>query len=318
MNQFFAESHINFPKLWRITMPVSLVLIVLSLGLFFVRGKAMLGVDFTGGTQVTFDCKQQVSPAELEKTLKGAGYDATVTYKFSAAESDSRKVEVLIRDDMTAKSSNPKDELLTMLNKAYPEAGFSGGIESSVGGLIGWEFSKAALLAILFSTIGIGIYVTIRYEFSYAMASILSLIHDVIVVMGIYVAMGRTISLTVVAAVLTVIGYSMNDTVVVFDRIRENVHLKMPGSYIDVVSNSLNQTMSRTLLTSLTTFLVVVVLYIWGGVAINDFVLIMMLGIIVGTYSSLFIASPVISVWHKRVGRLDRDDPEVHSGRLSE
>jgi len=293
-----------------VAVPISLLLLIASLGLFAYQGKHLLGVDFTGGTQVTFDYAQQISPANMEQTLKNAGYDAVVTYKTNAAVNDSRKLEILIRTDLTQKSSSPKETLEALLNKSFPTAKLSGGQESSVGGLIGWEFSKAALWAIALSIVGIGAYVTMRYEFSYAIASILALVHDVIIVMGIYVAMGRTISLTVVAAVLTVIGYSMNDTVVVFDRVRENVQLQLGNSYVEVMNNSLNQTLNRTILTSLTTFIVVVVLFIWGGVAINDFVLIMMLGIIVGTYSSLFIASPIVALWHKRVARLDRTEAE--------
>ncbi|MGE4564906.1 MAG: protein translocase subunit SecD [Victivallaceae bacterium] len=311
MNQFFVSPNFNFPRAWKVAVPLSIAVSVLSIGLFLYKGSSVLGVDFTGGTQVTFDFKKAVSPAELERSLAAAGYQATVNYKYSAGGNEDGKVEILIRNDLTQKNSNPKDDLEAYLNGKFPDAKLSGGLESSVGGLIGREFSKAALLAVFLSMIGIGIYVTIRYELSYAIASLVALFHDVIVVMGIYVLMERTISLNVVAAVLTVIGYSMNDTVVVFDRIRENVNAKAGGtSYIEVINTSLNQTLSRTILTSLTTFLVVVVLYIWGGVAINDFVLIMMLGIMVGTYSSLFVASLFVAIWHKRVGRLDQAAPE--------
>ena len=187
-----------------------------------------------------------------------------------------------------------------MLNKAFPDAKLSGGLESSVGGLIGWEFTKAALIAIALSMVGIAVYVSLRYEFVYALSSLIALGHDLLVVLGIYLLLGRTISLTVVAALLTVIGYSMNDKVVVFDRIRENVHLGVCKNYVDTVNLSINQTLNRTILTSLTTFIVVFVLFLGGGVAINDFVLVMMLGIVVGTYSSIFIAAPLVSMWHRR------------------
>ncbi len=305
MKQFFSNPDFDFTKVWKWAVMVSLAFILLSFGAFIWKGKSMLGVDFTGGTQITFDYVKQVPAPKLESLLKKSGYDASITYKTDSAMSDSRKVEILIRGDLTKSTAAPQEMIESMLNKAFPDAKFSGGLESTVGGLIGWEFSKAAMWAIFLSMIGIGIYVTIRYEFSYALASVLALVHDVIVVMGIYVLCGRTVSLTVVAAVLTVIGYSMNDTVVVFDRVRENVSLNAAGTFDRVLSLSLNQTLNRTLLTSLTTFIVVAVLFIWGGVAINDFVLIMMLGIVVGTYSSIFIASPIVSFWHKKVSRLD-------------
>ena len=152
----------------------------------------------------------------------------------------------------------------------------------------------------LFTLVGIGIYIMLRYEYTYAMTGVFALLHDVFFVVGIYLLIGRTISLTVVAALLTVIGYSINDKVVIFDRIREKVALKRANNYIDIVNLSVNQTISRTMLTSITTFIVVFMLYLGGGVAINDFVLIMMLGVIVGTASSMFIAAPMIAIWQTR------------------
>lgn len=296
MNQFFTEAKIDFKKLWKICTPVSAALVLASLALFCVKNTSMLGVDFTGGTQVMFNYVKQIPASEMEKALAKINYQAVVTYKSSASAQDSRKVEILIREDMTQKSNSPKEVLQKYLNERFPEAQFSGGQESSVGGLIGWEFSKYAIIAIILSTLGIGAYVTLRYELNYAAASIIALLHDVIIVLGIYILMGRTISLSVVAAVLTTLGYSINDKVVVFDRVRENVRKDEKADYLTTVVGSINQTLSRTVLTSLTTLIVVVVLFIWGGIAINDFVLIMLLGIIVGTYSSMFVAAPAV-VW---------------------
>ncbi len=305
MLQFFKKADFNFPKLWKIGVPVSIVLCLLSIGLFCFRGRDFLSVDFTGGTQVTFNCVQQVPAAKLEAALKAKGITAQATYKF-AAGSDTRKLEILIREDMTQSVNNPKEVILRELTKQFPEAGFSGGLESTVGGLIGRVFIRAAFWAIFFSMIGIGAYLTLRYEFSYAAASIVALAHDVIIVMGIYAVLGRTISLTVVAAILTVIGYSVNDKVVVFDRVRENVRLGISKDYIETINISINSTLSRTVLTSITTLIVIIFLFVGGGVAINDFVLIMLLGVIVGTYSSMFIAASFVARWHRRVATLDR------------
>ncbi len=302
MMQFFKKTEFNFNRMWSKAMTISGILILLSIVVFFVRGKSMLGVDFTGGTQVTFTYAEQIPQEKLEAALKKAGYDATVTYKYNAAAAtDSSKVEILVRGDLTKANANesPMDHLASLLNKEFPTAKLSNGLESSIGGLIGWEFTKAALLAIAFSIIGIGAYVTLRYEFTYALTSILALLHDVIIVTGIFLALGRTISLTVIAALLTVIGYSINDTVVIFDRIRENASLKTCKTYEENVNLSINQTLNRTMLTSLTTFIVVFVLFLGAGVAINDFVLIMMLGIIVGTYSSVFLAGPMVALMRR-------------------
>ncbi len=301
MMQFFKKTEFNFNRMWSKAMTISGILILLSIVVFFVRGKSMLGVDFTGGTQVTFNYAEQIPQEKLEAALKKAGYDATVTYKYNAAATDNSKVEILVRGDLTKANANesPMDHLASLLNKEFPTAKLSNGQESSIGGLIGWEFTKAALLAIAFSIIGIGAYVTLRYEFTYALTSILALLHDVIIVTGIFLALGRTISLTVIAALLTVIGYSINDTVVIFDRIRENASLKTCKTYEENVNLSINQTLNRTMLTSLTTFIVVFVLFLGAGVAINDFVLIMMLGIIVGTYSSVFLAGPMVALMRR-------------------
>ena len=313
--RFTKFDHISMLKLMRggkfdfvgarkISFVVSLAFILLTAGIILVRGTSILGVDFTGGTSVSFNYSEKVPQESIQKVLKAAGYDEpTVTYKANIASANGEeKVEILIRGDLTRKgaSQSPKDELAALLNKNFPQAKFEGGLESSVGGLIGWEFTKAAILAVSLALVGIGLYIMLRYEYTYAMTGVFALVHDVFVVTGIYLLMGRTISLTVVAALLTVIGYSINDKVVIFDRIRENVALKKGESYIDIVNLSVNQTISRTMLTSITTFIVVFILYLGGGVAINDFVLIMMLGVIVGTASSMFIAAPAVAIWQTR------------------
>lgn len=308
MMQFFKKTTIDFEKLWPKMLTASLIFLLCAIAVFAIRGRDVLGVDFTGGTQVTFNYADQIPQEKLQAVLAKAGYNATVSYKFNAAAaSENAKLEIRVRGDLTqaagandGRAVSPKETLAKLLNDAFPTAKLSGGEESSVGGLIGWEFTKAALIAIALSIVGIAVYVSLRYEFVYALSSIVALVHDVIIVMGIYLLMGRTISLTVVAALLTVIGYSMNDSVVVFDRIRENVGLKTCATYAENINLSINQTLNRTILTSLTTFIVVFILFIGGGVAINDFVLIMMLGIIVGTYSSIFIAAPLVSCWHSR------------------
>ena len=302
MLSFMRGSKFDFVSARKVSFIVAAVFIMFTAVLIMVRGTSILGVDFTGGTVVSFNYAEKVPQEDIQKALKAAGYDEpTVTYKANIASANGEeKVEILIRGDLTKKGSAPKESLAAVLNKQFPKAKFEGGLESSVGGLIGWEFTKAAILAVTLAFIGIGVYIMLRYEYTYAMTGVLALMNDVFVVLGIYLMMGRTISLTVVAALLTVIGYSINDKVVIFDRIRENVALKVADNYIDTVNISVNQTISRTMLTSITTFIVVFILYLGGGVAINDFVLIMMLGVIVGTASSMFIAAPAVAVWQTR------------------
>jgi len=327
MMKIFKNPKFDFGAMRNKAFAVSAFLIIASFVLFAVKGKEMLGIDFTGGTVVSFNYAEQIPQGDIEKALEAAGYEASVTYKYNAmARDDNRKLEILVRGDLTRgtveSSSSPKDVLRELLNAKFPKAELSGGLESSVGGLIGDEFRNAALIAIGLSIIGIGIYISLRYEFIYAFSGIVALAHDVIISLGIFIATGRNVSLTVVAALLTVIGYSINDTVVVFDRIRENVNLGTCKTFRENVNLSINQTLNRTLLTSFTTFIVVFVLFLGGGVAINDFVLIMMLGIIVGTYSSIFIAAPLVDIWHSKgkansnnnVKQLDESDSKKLEG----
>ena len=298
MLQIFKNPKFNFLGKAKIFATISIVAIVLSFAIFGVKGKNMLSVDFTGGTLVNFNYTQRVNPQNIEKALKANSIDAQIAYKTNA--SNDQKLEILIQSGDNEVSM---ENIENLLNKTYPELKLTNGNESRIGGLIGMEFSKTAILAIVLSFIGIIIYVSFRYEFSYGMAGVLALVHDVIITSGIFILMGREFSLTVIAALLTIIGYSINDTVVVFDRIRENVDLHPSDSYKNVVNLSINETLSRTLITSITTLVVVVVLCIFGGVAINDFVLVMLIGILVGTYSSICIASPIVAVWHKKIGK---------------
>ncbi|MCQ2377859.1 MAG: protein translocase subunit SecD [Victivallaceae bacterium] len=316
----FRNTKIDFLGHYRKSLIVSAALLLLALAMLFGRGRDVLGVDFTGGTTVTFSYARQIPQEAVEKALLGAGYEEPqVTYKFNlGAGSDEKKsgidnngtLEILIRTDLSEKNAghSPKEAIGELLNKTFPDAKFSGGQESSVGGLIGWEFTKAALWAVALSLVGIGLYIAFRFEYTYAMTGVTMLLHDVLIVIGIYLACGRTISLSVVAALLTVIGYSINDKVVIFDRIRENIALNERAAFGDVVNAAINQTLSRTVMTSVTTFIVVFILLIGDGVAINDFVLIMMLGVVFGTFSSIFIAAPTLANWQsvraKRKARL--------------
>ncbi|MCQ2379643.1 MAG: protein translocase subunit SecD [Victivallaceae bacterium] len=305
MLSIFRNTKYDFIRWYRISGPVAAIAVAAALAIGCIRGTGMLGVDFTGGTVVTFNYAEQVDKEKIESVLAAAGYDEpSVTYKFNIASGNGeRKMEILVRGDLTADNAgrSPKDVIGELLNSKFPNAKFEGGIESSVGGLIGWEFTKAAMWAIALSLVGIGIYITLRYEHTYAVTGVLMLVLDVAVVMGIYLALGRMVSLTVVAAVLTIIGYSINDKVVIFDRIRENIRLAPEDDFGILVNRSVNETLSRTMLTSVTTFIVVFILFLGGGVAINDFVMIMMLGVIFGTCSSIFVAGPFLTAWHRRI-----------------
>jgi len=310
--QFFKEPSINFLGMRSVTGLASLVIIIGLLGFVGWRGKAALGIDFTGGTQVTYKYAENVPSSELKNTLSGAGFNnAKVAYKTNVLE-NSKELEVVLSDKDIAQSSSSgssiQSQIEKILNDKHPGLQLKSGSETSIGGLIGWEFSKSAIIAIVLAIIGIIVYISFRFEFAYAIAAIIAIIHDVIIASGIFILCGYfspgigELSLPVIAALLTIIGYSLNDTIVVFDRIREDLTLVKNKSYKEIINLSINQTLSRTILTSLTTLIVLVVLFLAGGVAIRDFVLVMIVGVLVGTYSSIFIASPIVSVWHRRIG----------------
>ena len=153
--------------------------------------------------------------------------------------------------------------------------------------------------AIIFALIGIVIYITFRFEFGFAAGAIVALLHDILITVGIFTLLGNQLSLPIIAALLTIVGYSVNDTIVVFDRIREDLELLKGRRYVDVANLSINKTLSRTMLTSLTTLLTVVMLLVFGGESINDFAVALLIGILVGTYSSIFVATPVMLLWHR-------------------
>ena len=314
MCSWLKDPKLDFLGKRKIAFGISATLIIFSLVFCLTKGSNMLGIDFTGGTQFTFSYEDRVPIQEIRDTLKQQGYDAKVTYKTSlGAQADNKKLEILIRknvkieDNKGEKIVSPKEKIGALLNAKFTKAKFAGGHESSLGGLVGWEFSKSAIYAIVLAFLGIILYISIRFEFAYAIASIIALMHDVIIATGIFVLCGNEVSLPVVAALLTIIGYSLNDTIVVFDRIREGLTLNPDMHYKKVINMSINKTLSRTILTSLTTLLVLIILFFFGGIAINDFVLVMLLGVIIGTYSSIFVASPIVAYWHKKIGMRAKD-----------
>ena len=299
MMQIIKASNFDFIKLWRYCLCISAVIALVTIGCFAVRGKGVLGIDFTGGSAITYKFDKRGDTSAMAKTLKAAGYDEpSLTYKtdIAAQEGNGEFLEIRLRGSKDS-AEVTKIKVAQMLQKSYPDCGITleGSNIQQLDGLIGREFTKAAVTAIILALIGIGAYIVFRYEMSYAIAAVLALCHDVIAVLAVYLLCGRTIGLTTVAAFLTVIGYSINDTVVIFDRIRENSQLKKGLSLAENVNLSINQTLSRTLITSVSTFIVVFIMWCFGGPEISDFVFVMMWGIILGTYSSVFLSGPFVA-----------------------
>jgi len=304
MMQLVRTSNFDFVKLWRYALCISGALVIMLILLFGIRGKGIMGIDFTGGSAITYNYTQKGNTSEMARMLKAAGYDEpSATYKTNIAAEDGNGefLEIRLRGSKDS-AEMTKLKVGELLQKNFPQCGIlvddSANIQQ-LNGLIGKEFTKAAVWAVVLALIGIGAYIVFRYEWAYAVSSVFALLHDVLAVLAIYILSGRTIGLTTVAAFLTVIGYSINDTVVIFDRLRENLNLHKTETFENLVNLSVNQTLSRTLITSLTTFIVVFIMWLFGGPEISDFVFVMMWGIILGTFSSVFLSGPFVA-WQMR------------------
>jgi SecD/SecF fusion protein len=308
MLSIVKKTSIDFVGMRRFAAMVSVGVIAVSCGLLGFRtlqspGK-VFGVDFTGGSAITFAFAAQeegvpVSMEDLRKTLEDAGVvKPTIQYQKELDSAVQTSLQVKTGADMVdgeTQSALVRNALTT----AFPDAEFRVLQEDRVGSQIGDELKKSAVWAIVWALVGIIIYISWRFEFGFALGAIVALVHDVLVTMGIFSFTGHQISLPIVAALLTIVGYSVNDTIVVFDRIREDLKLLRKPSFKEICNLSINQTLSRTLLTSFTTLITVVMLLVFGGGAIFDFALALCIGVLVGTYSSIFVATPVVLLWYR-------------------
>jgi SecD/SecF fusion protein len=301
MMRLIKPTSIDFLKYGKVCGIASAVIIVSSCAFFMYRAwnkpASVLSVDFTGGAAMTYAYVSEPDMGLIRKTVTEVAKDATIQYQ-SAPDNEGKLLLVKV-GDIQKEGKNSSTLVLEALNTAMPECKFSLASEDAVGPAVGKDLKKAAYLAILFSLIGIFIYVAIRFEYGFAVGALVALAHDAFFMIGVYSLTGRQMSLTIVAAILTIVGYSINDTIVIFDRIREDLRKDLKMDFRTLVNRSVNLTLSRTVLTSTTTFLASLSLYIFGGGAINDFALAMLIGLVVGTYSTIFIAAPVMLLCYK-------------------
>jgi preprotein translocase subunit SecF len=283
------KTQIKFMGYRKITFAFSAMLIVISIGSLFMRG-INLGIDFTGGTIIEVGYEQPVDLEPIRTTLESAGFRDTVVQHFGTA----RDVLIRIAPQEGEAQSKLGDDVLSSLNQAST----SGKVEMRrvefVGPQVGEDLRDEGGLAVLFALFGILIYVALRFEYRFSLGAIVALIHDVTITMGFFSLFGIEFDLTVLAAILAVIGYSLNDTIVVFDRIRENFRKLRKVGAEEVMNESINETLSRTIVTSLTTLLVLIALFLLGGEIIHSFALALIVGIVVGTYSSIYVASSLV------------------------
>jgi len=268
---------------------------VILIGLIFLLTSGLnLGIDFSGGTLMEFKFDKKVNNEEARKVLEKINI---------AADSKIQQTEeeeihgILIR----AKELS-SDDILAVEN-AFKESYLTTELlrTEMVGPLIGQELRKKAFLALLLASLAIVIYISIRFEFRFAIVAIITLLHDVVITLGIFALIGREINTPFVAALLTIVGYSINDTIVIFDRIRENMKLMYRKPFEELANKAVVDTLPRSINTSMTTLITILAIYLFGGASIKTFMLALFIGMFAGTYSSIFVASPLLVTWTKRI-----------------
>ncbi|MES9935874.1 MAG: protein translocase subunit SecF [Sedimenticola sp.] len=289
MQIFKTNTKIDFMAKRKLAMIISIAVILVAIASVIFRGLS-LGIDFTGGTLIEVGYGEAVELSRVREALNAGNFpDATVQH-FGTSK------DVLVR--LAPQEELSSAQLSNQAFAALSQASDAGEIDlrrvEFVGPQVGDELTEDGGLAMLYALIGILIYVALRFEYRFALGSIIALVHDVLVTIGIFSVFQIEFDLTVLAAVLAVIGYSLNDTIVVYDRIRENFRKMRKGTSTEIINASLNQTLSRTLVTSLTTLLVLTALFVFGGEIIHGFALALIIGVIVGTYSSIYVASTAV------------------------
>jgi len=290
MLEWVPQTKFDFLKQRHLMAGLSLALLIVSAVIGYQRGKANFGVDFTGGQQLSLSFTQKADVDALRGALEDAGIrDVAIQYQRKGTGSEQSEL-LALRVPGDAEGVLAQQ----VLAEQFAGSGFKLLQMDTVGPQVGKELQKSGLIAIGLTLVGLVIYITVRFEFSFSIGAVVGLIHNLLLTVGIFCLLGRQLSMTSIAALLTVLGYSVNDTIVVFDRIREN--RKLRGGRLDAViaNDSLNQTLSRTVLTGITTILCIIALLIFGSGEIFDFSLALLIGVLVGTYSSVFIATPVM------------------------
>ncbi|MBT3048534.1 MAG: protein translocase subunit SecF [Candidatus Thiodiazotropha sp.] len=294
--QILKDVHLDLMGKRNIALVFSAVLLLIAVGSIIARG-LNLGIDFTGGTLVEVGYPQAVELPVVREALAKDGFDDAVIQHFGT----SKDVLVRLAPREDIESAVLSDRAFSAMQGIDPQVDLRR--VEFVGPQVGDELTEDGGLAMLYALIGILIYVGLRFEYRFAVGSVIALVHDVLITIGFFALFQVEFDLPVLAAVLAVIGYSLNDTIVVYDRIRENFRKIRKGDAVDVINTSVNQTLSRTLITSGTTLLVLVALFLFGGEIIHGFALALIVGVVIGTYSSIYVASS--SVIFMGVSRAD-------------
>lgn len=301
--EIIGKTNFDFIGMRKVTLVISGTLVIL--GLFAIiqiaRGAANLGIDFVGGTSVQLKFDRVISIDAARRALADHDFPNAELQEITVGN------KLLIR----VKEKNTIEEkvaarIVETFEVEFPENNFVVDSSTEIGPTIGQALQKKALIAIFFSAVGIILYIAARFEFRFGVAATVATFHDVLAVLGIFYLLDKEISLMLVTALLTLAGYSLTDTVVVFDRIRENLRFRRRETLEQILNNGINQVLSRTLVVSLTVLLVLLALFFFGGEVIHDFSFALLIGVVIGNYSSIFVASPILLAWKGSHGKLLR------------
>ena len=294
MLDLVPKKRFNFLGMRTVAAVISILAILGSAAVLVIRGEHNLGIDFRGGDLLVVDSAQPVTTAEAREATAAVGLpDITIQFEREG-----------VKEMLSFRSpAGTAPQIVEALQTAFPDRGITAVAQDNVGPLIGAEFARKALWALGLGMLGILVYVTFRFEFSFALGAVVAVIHDVVITLGLFCLLGGELSLVMVGAVLTIAGYSINDTIVVFDRIRESLKTGGRGNLLTVMNTAINDTLGRTLLTSGTTIISVATLFFFGGAVLRDFSFAILAGIFIGTYSSIFVAAPLVYWWSRLTGQ---------------
>ncbi len=290
------DINIDFVGKRKIALFISIALILIGLASLVIKGGPNYGIDFAGGTLVQVQFAQPTDASAIKKAMQGIDLGSVVVQRFGDNQN-----EFLIRvEQSTAELQGLSVQIQNALEQTYTKGDVDIRRVEMVGPQVGKDLRSKGLKALFYAMLGLLAYISWRFEFRFAVGAIIALVHDVLITLGAFSLFNKEIDLPIIAAFLAIIGYSLNDTIIVYDRIRENSGKHNKESFPFIVNRSINETLSRTLLTSGTTLLVVLALFVLGGGVIHNFAFAMLVGVLIGTYSSIFVASPVLILWEQK------------------
>jgi preprotein translocase subunit SecF len=299
--ELIGKTKIDFIGMKKISFIISGIIAIIGIiGIIQIaRGAANLGIDFSGGTAMQLKFTAPLTTEEARNALAKNGVKDVELQEIRQGN----KLLIKMRKSTLA-TGKVADTVQDILKKEFPANPFTVESSTEIGPSIGDKLRKDTLIAVAISMLGIILYIAWRFDFKFGVGAVVATMHDVLAIIAVFFVLNKEVNLLLITAVLTIAGYSLTDTVVVFDRIRENMHKNLKESLVSVFNKSINEVLSRTIITSLTTFLAATSLYLFGGEVIHDFAFALVVGVVVGTYSSIFVASPIVALWEKTPGNI--------------